>query len=270
MSRNIAEYLLQRARAARNCLEWHIRKHSCESVFFYTFHKCASTLFGSYVLKNIRGLRNVDHTRHIEEMHAGKAVFKENGYVYGPIRLSVLPGSPVHEHFVEPVSDERFIKDRIAVFLIRDPRDVLVSSYYSFGFAHTAAEGGPWCCVSGERSLPVEKTINDYVLEAAPAVRNGFEKIGELSSACRRSVVLRYEDIIFDWERFAGDLTRYLDIGRPVLAGIRRQSGVRKGERPFGSRCGSPGCFRDKLLKPTVDALNTTFGEALERHGYHR
>ncbi len=266
MSRNIAEYLLQRVRGARNRLEWHFRKHSCESVFFYTFHKCASTLFGSYVLKNIRGLRNVGYARGVDGgMHAGNAAFNERGYVYGPIRLSVFPGSSVQEHLVGPVYDERFIKDRIAVFLIRDPRDVLVSSYYAFGFAHAATCGGP-----EKRPVPPERTINDYVLEAAPAVRSGFEKIGELNAACRRSVVLRYEDMIFDWDRFSGDLTRYLDIGRPVLAGIRRQSGVRRGGRPFGSRCGSPGCFRDKLLKPTVDALNTTFGEVLERHDYHR
>ncbi len=39
----------------------HYGMNSYESVYFYTFHKCASSLFSNYVLRNIKGLVHVDY-----------------------------------------------------------------------------------------------------------------------------------------------------------------------------------------------------------------
>jgi hypothetical protein len=36
-----------------------------ESVFFYTFHKCASSLFARFVLPNVRGLRHENYAARI-------------------------------------------------------------------------------------------------------------------------------------------------------------------------------------------------------------
>ena len=74
--------------------EWQCQKNPPESVYFYTFHKCASSLFSRYVLRNIEGLRHVDYAYQI---YCGKkireVVFHEKGFVYGPIRLSARPVS---------------------------------------------------------------------------------------------------------------------------------------------------------------------------------
>lgn len=106
-----------------------------ETVYFYTFHKCASTLFNSYILKNIKGLQHVDYA---SQIYGGKKInkklnFRDKGFVYGPIRLSADPMSSVYRMLVAPTSGHEFIRDKIAIFVVRDPRDILVSAYYSFG-----------------------------------------------------------------------------------------------------------------------------------------
>ncbi|ASQ89737.1 hypothetical protein CHL67_01300 [Prosthecochloris sp. GSB1] len=271
MYRNLTGKVLRHGREARQWLACALRRNPGESVFFYTFHKCASTLFSAHVLKSVRGLRNVDYARRIYAGgHTGTAEFVDKGYVYGPIRLSAIPGSPVYENLVGPASEKDFIENRIAVFLIRDPRDILVSSYYSFGFTHGESGVGEIGLHQRMRRERIAgRTVDDYVLDAAPVVRANFLKLGELNEACRRSVVLRYEDMIFDWELFTRELTKYLDIGPSVLRRIYAKSRPRsKEDRSSHRRSGMPGGFRDTLRGRTVDQLNEILGEALDAHGY--
>ena len=110
-------------------------KNNPKSVYFYTFHKCASTLFNGYVLKNAVGLYNMDYASQIysgERSSEEKLNFNRNGFIYGPIRISAGVQGPVGEMLVKPTTQHDFVRDKIALFLIRDPRDILVSSYYSF------------------------------------------------------------------------------------------------------------------------------------------
>src|SRR5438132_10534005 len=107
-----------------------------ESVYFYTLHKCASGLFSDYVLKNVRRLRLIDYEDRFYKGEPVCVTFKEKGFIYGPIRVSNGPQSTIYSKLVEPASRTDFVRDKIAIFLIRDPRDILVSSYYSFGYTH--------------------------------------------------------------------------------------------------------------------------------------
>ena len=82
-----------------------VRKDSYESVYFYTFAKCASTLFSSYVLKNIEGLRHVDYANQIYHgRDLKRVVFEEKGFIYGPIRIFYRPAAPVYKKLVKPAS----------------------------------------------------------------------------------------------------------------------------------------------------------------------
>ena len=114
-----------------------MKKHDMtESVYFFTFHKCADKLFSDLVLKNVDGLLNRDYAF---EIFSGKRRpqnnlrFQDNGFVYGPIRISADDKGPIYRNLVIPTIDHGFIKDKIALFLVRDPRDIMVASYYSFG-----------------------------------------------------------------------------------------------------------------------------------------
>jgi len=247
------------------------RNGAHESVYFYTFHKCASTLFAGYLLQNIEGLRHVDYARQIfRGDRIDELTFNEHGFVYGPIRLSSKRTSPAYKQLVEPVSDIDFIRDRIAIFLVRDPRDIVVSAYYSFGYTHAFSPADEVRARQEELRNKIRgMSIDEYALESAGEMLANFETLDKLSKACRRSVVLRYEDMIGNWNCFVRDLTKYVEIKRPVLTQLYKKSRPRKKEHVLSHRrSGKPGGFRDRLKAETVAALNATFKAVLERYRY--
>jgi len=196
--------------------------------------------------------------------------FEENGFIYGPIRLSTGSPSAIYSRFVEPASRIDFICDKIAIFLIRDPRDILVSSYYSFGYTHefsTVKEIEEQ--QRQTRELIRDKTVDAFALEAANATLNHFHAIDRLAHACGRGIILKYEDMIYNWEKFSSGLTTYLDIGRRTLRHTYKLCRPLENERDTGHRrSGKPGAYKRKLLTSTVDALNIVFAPVLTRFHY--
>lgn len=244
---------------------------SLESVYFYTLHKCASSLFSDYVLKNVRGLRPMDYA---DRFYKGESIdcvtFKEKGFIYGPIRLSTGPTSAIYSRFIEPASRNDFIRDKIAIFFIRDPRDILVSLYYSFGYTHEFSAVKEIEEQQRQiREIVRAKTIDTFALEFANVTVNFFDIIDRLSQACTRGIILKYEDMIDDWEKFSSELTKYLNIGRKALRQTYKRSRPLETESATGHRrSGKPGAYREKLLPSTVDTLNMIFTPVLTRFHY--
>jgi hypothetical protein len=240
-------------------------------VYFYTFHKCASSLFSSYVLRNIEGLRHVDYANQI---YCGKKIknliFHEKAFVYGPIRLSARPVSPEYQMLVQPATEYQFIRDRIGIFFLRDPRSIIVSSYFSFGYTHGLSPVAEFRARQEEsRRMIQSKTIDQYALDAAGGALSNFDRLQELSKVCKRSVVLKYEDMIDNWDVFVEDLTKYIDIKPAVLAKIYEKSRPRVEEKTDSHRrSGRPDGFREKLKPATIASLNRTFEGVLEQYQY--
>ena len=252
-------------------LDWRRRRRPRESVYFLTLHKCASSLFGGYVLKKAEGLRHVDYSSRIYRgEHVDEVSFEDTGCIYGPIRLSANVSWPTFQRVARPVSEIGFLRGRIAIFMVRDPRDILVSAYHSFGFTHGFSPVEQIReSEQKQRSRIRSMSVDEYALESAPGTASHFESIDRLSRACPRSVVLRYEDMIDDWDRFVRDLTRYVEIRKRVQARIYQESRPREMEDEASHRrSGQPGGFRRKLRGDTVASLNHTFAAVLERFGY--
>jgi hypothetical protein len=242
-----------------------------ESVYFYTFHKCASTLFSSYILKCIEGLHHVDYA---SQIYSGKRieqlVFRARGYVYGPIRLSADPMTPVYKTLVAPASELEFIRDKIAIFFVRDPRDILVSSYYSFGYTHGFS---PVKEIRKRQEVIRNKiqasSLDEYVLASANAVSKNFETLGELNSVCERSAILKYEDMISNFECFIAQLFKYIVIDRSVVREIYERSRPKQKEDTSSNRrSGKVSGFRSKLKEETIEALNREIEDTLVRFHY--
>jgi hypothetical protein len=242
-----------------------------ESVYFYTFHRCASSLFSSYILKHIDGLQHVDYARQI---YAGKRVeqpvFKEKGYVYGPIRLSADPMSPVYKLLVAPVSEPEFIRDKIAIFFVRDPRDILVSTYYSFGYAHGFSRLKEMREQQKATRNEIQSvSLDEYVLSSAGTVSRNFETLSKLKSACERSLLLKYEDMIGNFDYFITQLSQYVVIDRNVVRDIYdRSRPQQKEDISAHRRSGHVGGFRSKLEGKTIESLNRALEDTLLRFHY--
>ncbi|MEK8015400.1 MAG: hypothetical protein VSS75_000925 [Candidatus Parabeggiatoa sp.] len=201
MIKKIPRYLLRRIRNLKDYLEWYYQKNSQESVYFYTFPKCASTLFSDYVLKNIVGLRHIDYAAQIYNGKIDNLVFKKTDFVYGPIRIFTIPMSPAYKNLpipleytklVEPTCHIDFIRNKNAIFLVRDPRYILVSNYYSICYSHGFSPIKEMReFQQQERAEIRSKSVDQYALESASALLNDFETLYKLSQACHKSVVLR-------------------------------------------------------------------------------
>jgi len=250
-----------------------IRRKRAESVFFYTFHKCASTLFGAYTLKRVKGLHHVDYA---QDIYVGKITegtemeFAPSGCIYGPIRLSVDPGEPEYDLLVAPTSTAEFVRKRSALFLIRDPSDILVSSYYSFGFTHGFSPVPEVRQMQEDLQRSIqEKSIDEYVLEAADNQRTYFGRLNHLATVCERGTVLRYEDMINDFATFAARLCERIPLSKRTLNKMERSTRPRAVvDNSSHRRSGRVGGFRDSLAPSTISVLNTTLAAELDRFGY--
>lgn len=244
-----------------------------ESVFFYTFHKCASTLFSSYVLPNVTGLAHVDYNaRAAAGELAGEPTVESHGFVYGPIRLSTRGDLPNYEAFRRKVGEPAFVRDRIAVCLVRDPRDLAISAYYSFGFSHVLSDiPEVRARQEARRARIASQTIDEFVLEDSCRWINAFDAMSVVLDACPRSVLLRYEDMVGAWPVFERGLTRHLSFTPSALREIYDRSRPRaKEDAGAHKRSGKSGGFREKLRPETILELDRAFARVLERYGFDR
>ena len=240
------------------------RRSNPESLFFYTLHKCASTLFSDYILNHLIGLKHVDYTLDLYrgrlELSSSKPLaFASHGYVYGPIRVSGMGFNRNLDRLLNiPTMSADFVSDKIALFFVRDPRDILVSAYYSFGYTHGYSEVPE--LRRGQERLRAEiqaMTVDEYALNSADNQIKHFTTIHQLANACHRSVILKYEDMVDRFDHFSKQLTEFVDVDPHVLRQIQRRSRPRNQERGNSHRrSGRTGGFRSKLEPATVAALN--------------
>ena len=265
------QYIKQLIINIRSYLSWRLGSNSSDTVYFYTFHRCSSHFFSKYVLKNINGLHNIDYAKKI---YRGKKidhiVFDNKGVIYGPIRLSAPPTSKEYTCLVQPLSDLHFIQNKLAIFLIRDPRDIVVSSYYSFAQTHGLSPDNEIRKKQKQHRKKLQlQTIDEYVLESAPIVQSHFVMLDTISNAFGESVIIKYEDMIDNWDYFISGLTKFINIKQTILNEIYKQSRPLENEdNKSHRRSGRPNAFKDKLKIETVNSLNITFKDTLEKYNY--
>lgn len=176
-----------------------------KSVLFFTQHKSASTFVTQILMSlsdNCKPLKHVNYGNILSDVgcflkfgdrfHSesdwyyqyAQSLFKKNGYVYGPFRYP----------FFIPNWD-LFKK----IIFLRDPRDSLISRYYSFGFSH----GVPMDCESkkvflDERSKIHDEAIDDYCIRMASEWSKPMlsEYIKMISLSIEKPLVITYEQYV--------------------------------------------------------------------------
>jgi hypothetical protein len=196
------------------------------------------------------------------EMQRYRHVFKPRGYVY-----------TLFNGMFEGIPD----LDQYRVFLmVRDPRDILVSDFYSMAYSHPAPQrtSGKYAHFMQIRELVRRSTVDEFVLHEAGEVRRVLERYKTLLVDAYPSVyVTSYEEMTED---FDGWLTRLLSAcGLAISADLRRtldEEHARltpKDENVHRHiRKGRPGDFEAKLEPETIEQLNTKLGPMLEAFGY--
>lgn len=228
-------------------------------------------MFSSYILRNIPGLRLVDYADQIwNGKEPSELEFRETGHAYGPVRVSAHWASPEFLRLNHPLTRPGFLRERRALFFIRDPRDILVSAFYSFSLSHAkspVAEISEFHRREKERLRDV--TVDQYCLEQAECFREEFDLLLSLREECKDGLLLKYEDMIDRFDLFGPRIDSFLQLGPGILREIKDRSRPRKKEDPRAHRrSGKTAGFAEKLSDQTVDKLDEMFGDILERFEY--
>lgn len=240
-----------------------------ESFFIFGLPKAGSTL-----LHNV--MREACHAAQIpiisiagDAFNAGipfakigedvEKVLYEKGYAYLDFRAFF--------RFDPQFDFSRFRK----VLLIRDPRDMLVSLYFSLKKSHRIPKQGTLASQMKKTREKLENMdINTFVLHRVPVVIRQFGRYRPLMD--QNMKLYRYEDIIFDKRSWLRDMLEFLDI--PLQAEKVNEIADRHDIRPDRENVGkhvrqvNPGNFRKRLSPDCIERLNELLSEILHEHGY--
>ena len=160
------------------------------------------------------------------------------------------------------------------IFMIRDPRDVAVSYYYSLAKSHSVPAAGQSRDAILKMRKELETTgIDDFIQsgKAGPILRNIERFSPYLDDPL--STFYRYEDVIFDkrnWvARVAGDLG--IELTREQAEQIAdRHDILPETENPNAHiRSVRPGGYVEKLAPGTIEFIKGNHPTFFGSYGYH-
>jgi len=196
------------------------------------------------------------------EMKKYNHIFKSKGYLY-----SVFGG------MVEGIPN---LEDYKIVLVTRDPRDILVSKYYSIAYSHPAPS--TWGDKHDEfivnKNTVRESTIDEYVLSESKWAYEIFSRYKSLLlDNYDNTYLTTYEQMATNFEVWLNDLISYceLDLNEEFYQSLLRENEAKK---PKGedvtrhNRKGVPGDYKEKLQPETIRKLNKKFDPILECFNY--
>lgn len=192
------------------------------------------------------------------------------GYAYGVIRIL----DSLHPSFqlTNQLLDKKNLDGRKIIFYVRDPRDILVSMYYSFGFSHPFSPSGEIRAYQQERRRQIQQmTIDQYVLRTAPVLLEKFNRLITLMEQHRPqdTLLLKYEDMIYRFDHFYRELSRFVPLNNSVRDELFNQTRPPETEQPDQhKRKGAPGDYQVKLDKKTLPELDRILEPVLKRFEY--
>lgn len=237
-----------------------------QSVVFFSVHKAATMYVNSVLskLSQAHGLLPIDYSgwfssanskmyEHYNDPEFMKTAFRPKGYYYGALR-----------QYRKIPSLERFK----TVIVLRDPRDVLVSHYYSVAFSHAMINKG----LMEKRKKALEQTIDEYVLDLAPEMLQTYTEHVEHVIGKENVLFLTYEEMIKDLESWLRKIVAHTGLKEhpEVVQEIVERSKFNKGtgEKKDHVRAAKAGDHAEKLKPDTIAQLNILFEPVMKYLGY--
>ena len=189
--------------------------------------------------------------------------YRPVGYFYGPFR-SFNRGIPN-------------LEDYKIFLMLRDPRDVIVSSYYSI-YSHVTPllEGKRAHRLRmNRRKKTLEQTVDEFAINKLEANSRFLDRYKEYHRELMGKpnvLFLKYEDMVGDFSAWLDRLTGFLelDLGREFIAGLKAgaEFKVSKEDVYKHKRQVTPGDHRRKLKPETIEILNAKTREIRQFFGY--
>lgn len=239
------------------------------SIAFISLHKCATSFFSRTVLKELKELALVNYQSY-EYLHEEKIapIIKPEGYIYAVLRLYDRdhPGYKLTNELINP-SNLKKIK---TIFWVRDPRDILVSLYYSFGFTHPESPNQIIKAHQHQRREKIQKmSLDEYALNEAPNLQWKFEQIDNLREQLPDHLFMRYEEMIHNFDPFFQTLSDFTGLDKNLYKQMYQQTRPNESEDTSKhKRSGKTQAYLEKLKPETIEMLNSILAPTLEKFGY--
>ena len=259
-------------------------RNPSRNIIAYTTHKAGSMVLHR-VLKDICELNRIRYYSPnearsqlpFERMFAGHDFIAKKRGCFGPIRFFV---------------PTRALDTASIILHLRDPRDVLVSMFYSYCYMHE----GEIERHTGYRKAVAEAGIDGFVLDMVGEPFYGYrgdygigsrykKHVGNVLDRYQRyleelldrpnTIVVSYEEMVLAFPSWLEKIVSGFDLPDPdetraVVAARHANSVAAEGEEDVWShkRKVTPGDHREKLQAETIRQLDEIFASVLERLGY--
>lgn len=236
------------------------------SVVFWTLHKAGSRYFWGALKRLCKssGMIPINYAsqafqkkQKIQISEADAKLTQALGHFYGPFRIpNEMPQLANYQDM------NRFL-------VVRDPRDILTSYYFSNKFSHQL----PGQEKNEERPINENvEAIDDYVLKIADRFLPRWESYLDMVNQDEKLKIYKYEWIIDNFENWITEMTSFMEI-KPrqkavdfVLTSHSNQ--VDEEDVSKHKRQVRPGDHLRKLKPETITTLNEKYSEVLKKFDY--
>jgi hypothetical protein len=244
--------------------------------FLLSVRKCGSSLIN----KICKALALADRRCFVD---VGRAFFSNNltvrDWQRDPALSVIIRSGAIYGGFrAAPIGlfeDARF-RTAPKLIMIRDPRDALVSQYFSTAYSHTVPEptdgrDAMTRHMREARSVALGTTVGDYVVKMAQSMARTIEAYRPVLSM-PNVVTVKYEDVVLQKRVLIDLLVRHfaLSVGETKITNILRRMDVVPAEenpRAFVRQV-LPGDHKRKLDDKTIEELNVVLAEAMQIFEY--
>ena len=236
-----------------------------KSAYLFSFHKSGSTLMDSMVQHYCRklgvptfSLFNSAFDSGVptdEVMDDAQVCFSKTGRIYTGFRHYpwfdlALTGAP-------------------CILLVRDPRDMLVSMYYSISKSHMVPN--KHFKFLKRRKEAASMNVDEFALEKADQYLHSFRKYQQ-KLPVDTLTTYRYEDVIYTKEAWLTDLVKKLSLpqDKALVQKIAQQFDIfpEQEEQDKHIRQVHPGNYKTKLRPQTIEMISECLEEFLQHYNY--
>jgi hypothetical protein len=159
------------------------------------------------------------------------------------------------------------------ILVVRDPRDMLVSLYYSVKFSHGFQRRGTpqFNTLIGKMISDSSADIDDYCLKYSFFLNMILFNMSDILDN-ENTIVIRYEDFVYNKVVLVDNICRWLSLNvssKRIGEILVPHEVFPTTDKPLDHiRQVHPGDHVRKLKSKTISALNSVLGEFLERYNY--
>jgi len=188
-------------------------------------------------------------------------IFKPAGYCYTPFTglMRRIPN----------------LEQMRLILVMRDPRDVLTSDYFSLSRSHVLP-GDPKYAERflRNRAKVSEMSLDEFALSEKDKLLDFYDDYVKARGEYPNMCVTKYEDLVTNFEDWFNTVVSFceFDVSEKTKRTLIEEAvqPAQKENAQNKRRQVTPGDHRQKLRAETIETLNDTFAKVLDRFGYDR